>query len=780
MRTCLAYALAATVVVAAGTASADAITPPVIETAAGPVYAADCEGSARDADVIVTVDASGLVTDATLVAAGRDALDEVALDAARRYRLRPATRDGKAIRSRIKLRIALACPPRAPATPLPREPPAAPILPAPVAPVADPEVVHVAGDKATQSPTRRTLDHREIETIPGTGGDAIRTVEALPGVARAPAFSGLIILRGSSPQDSQVFIDGASVPLAFHFGGLSAIVPTELVERLDIYPGNYDVSFGRGIGGVIDLGLRSPTREGTHAVAKVDLLDARALVETALDPHTRVLVAARRSYIDAWFPLVADKLALGVTAAPVYYDYQAMIERDLGAHAKLRATFLGSDDRLAVILPPSSGTDPGFTGELQNATVFWRGSVRADGKLQSGARWLAQASLGHDAVSISLGRLLDGHNDVYRAAARAQLDVPLSRRLRLLTGLDVEGGSYELGLSFPAVPADGEPDTGPLFGRKRLEQQRTWGFVNPAAFASLDARPSSALQLIIGLRAESFSDVPIIAAQPRATARYLASADPKLSLKASAGLYSQQPQVYENDPQFGTPGLHLARSGQVSMGVEVELAHRVELSIEPFYKRLYDLVSRRPDGAAASGFRYGNEGDGFAYGTELLLKYRADASLMGWLAYTVSRSERRALPELPLATFTYDQTHVLSALASYRLGAGWEIGARVRYVTGNPFTPVLGGAFDADAGDYSPVEQRPVLSARMPAFFSMDVRVEKKWRLGRGANVSAYLDVMNATNRRNVEGYATTYDDSVSIPVKGLPILPNFGLRGEL
>lgn len=781
MRRLQSILLATAIAVTSSSAVAQELVSPKVESAAAPIYSDAAIGLERDVNVVVTIDVDGSVIDASLPTPTGDALDEIALATARRYVFSPAKRGDKPFKAKITLGLHLQGPEPAPLA-LPHPPPISPpISPPPIpTPFPTPEDVHVSGQKPTQSATRRTLDHREIETIPGTGGDALRTIESLPGVARAPAFSGLIILRGSSPQDSQVFVDGASVPLAFHFGGLSAIVPTELIERLDVYPGNYEVAYGRGIGGIVDMGLRGPTREGIHGVLKADIIDARALVEGALDKHTRVLVAARRSYIDAWFPSVAESLSLGVTAAPVYYDYQAIIERDLYDGATLRSTFLGANDGLALTIRPSAADDPGLTGDLKNTTVFWRETLRAEGKTKGGTRWIAQGSFGRDSIAISLGSVLSGMNNVYRGAARAQVDAPLGKFARVLGGLDVDGGSYELDLRFPAVPSGEEPDGGPLFGRKRLSQQRTFSFLNPAVFASVDVRSSKGLTTIFGVRASRLAGVPGVIVEPRATVRYLVSPDPKVMVKAAAGLYAQGPQVYENDPVFGTPGLHSARSAQVSTGIELELFHRVELSLEPFYKHLYDLVSRRPDSTTTSGFRYGNEGEGFAYGTEVLLKFKPDARFLGWIAYTISRSERRSVPEQDLRRFDYDQTHVLSALGSYRLGHGWETGVRVRYVTGNPYTPVLGGAFDADAGAYAPLEQRPLNSSRFPAFFSVDVRVEKKWSFGKTASVSVYLDVINAINHRNVEGYNTNFDNSIVVPVKGLPILPNLGLRGEL
>ncbi|MCB9613885.1 MAG: Plug domain-containing protein [Sandaracinus sp.] len=84
--------------------------------------------------------------------------------------------------------------------------------------------------------------------MPGTNGDAIRAIESLPGVARPPGLDGSIIVRGSAPQDTQVFVDGALIPLAYHFGGVSSVVPSEILDRLELRPGNFGSEYGRGMG----------------------------------------------------------------------------------------------------------------------------------------------------------------------------------------------------------------------------------------------------------------------------------------------------------------------------------------------------------------------------------------------------------------------------------------------------------------------------------------------------------------------------------------------------
>src|SRR5690606_894554 len=188
----------------------------------------------------------------------------------------------------------------------------------------------VEGERPPREVTRRVIDKAEIERIPGTNGDALRSLLSLPGVARPPAIAGILLVRGSAPQDTQVFVNGIFVPLVYHFGGLSSVVPTEMLEKIDFYPGNFSARYGRVMGGIVDVGLRSPKNDGFHGMAQLDLIDARAMIEGPIpwtDNKWTFAAAGRRSWLDAWLGPALDAAGAGVTQAPRYYDYQFMVER---------------------------------------------------------------------------------------------------------------------------------------------------------------------------------------------------------------------------------------------------------------------------------------------------------------------------------------------------------------------------------------------------------------------------------------------------------------------
>src|SRR5436190_1821479 len=88
--------------------------------------------------------------------------------------------------------------------------------------------------------------------------DILRAATVLPGVARVPFSFGGLVLRGTSPRDTAIFLDGVEVPIAFHFGGVTSFYPNGMLEDLKVTAGGYDASFGRASGGIVTLSTREP------------------------------------------------------------------------------------------------------------------------------------------------------------------------------------------------------------------------------------------------------------------------------------------------------------------------------------------------------------------------------------------------------------------------------------------------------------------------------------------------------------------------------------------
>ena len=648
--------------------------------------------------------------------------------------------------------------------PLPETPPPPP------PPGAEPEEpvqeVRVKGERPPREVTKRSISRAEIFSSPGTNGDALKAVQNLPGVARPPPFGGQIIVRGSAPQDTQTFIDGTSVPIIYHFGGLSSVVPSEMIEKLDFYPGNFGATFGRGMGGVIDVGLRDPNGDGKfHGVFQYDSIDVRLLVQRAIGKGWSFSASGRRSYFDVWLKLFAGE---EIQSAPRYLDYQLMVRKEFNPDHDFRVTLFGSDDRLEIFGRGTSGGDFLLGGDINAAISFWRAQARYQNKF-GGTRISAVAAVGQDSVTFGFGEdylVLDA----MPISGRAEISQRLVRQLTVNAGLDIIDTPYEVTARFPAPERPGAPAGG--IGAPALTTVNKGHVYTPGVYGELEIQPLKGTRLVPGFRADYTSQTKEWNYSPRIVARQdIPHAGPRTTVKGGVGYYYQPPQPYELDPIFGQAGLRANRAIHYSVGIEQELAGHAELGVESFYKDLDRLVVTQN----------GNRGSGFVYGTEFLLRWKNDPKMFGWVAYTVSRSERRDDPNDPLRLFQYDQTHVLTLLLSRAFGDGNRIGGRFRFVSGSLYTSnAYGGVLDTDRAAFLPSGAIPMYDERLPPFHQLDIRFERRMKAPPFDNVTPYVDIQNVYYYRNAEGIQYNYNYTKSRPVQGLPQLFIIGARLEL
>lgn len=666
-----------------------------------------------------------------------------------------------------------------------------------LAEVSDGVEVVVLGERLPREVTRRTLERREITKVPGTGGDALRAIQSLPGVARPPALAGLLIVRGSSPQDTNYFFDGALVPIVYHFGGLSSVVPTEMLDRLDFYPGNFSARFGRVTGGVIDVGLRSPntscngpygaklpegkdSKDCFHGLAQVDLIDGRVLLQGPLGKDWSFAVGGRRSWVDAWLKPVLESAGAGVTTAPVYYDYQAFVEYRPNKRQKLRFQFYGSSDALQVLINNPSAQEVSIGGSLQFSTAFYRAQVVYQHQLTRDVELNTSVAFGRDMLGFGVGPLkFDLDNQPI--TLRTEFGWNVMKGVKVNTGLDMLAGPYDVFARAPLAQQDSRVGQG-LTNQVNVETQESGEVFRPGWYAEAEVQPHERLLLVPGLRIDYARDTSYADIGPRITGRYLLNGAPsdvdvdgnrarKTALKAGLGYFYKPPEFQQTNAVFGTPNLQSNRALHASVGVEQELSDHVEVTAEGYLKELDRQVVPRFAGG------YTNLGVGRVIGAEFLLKYKPDARFFGWVAYTISKSTRRDALDEEEYRFQFDQTHNLIMLGSYRLGDGWEVGARFRLVSGSMTTPIIAGVYNNPGGSYDSIPGAKN-SQRLPLFHQLDVRLERAWQFT-DWRLLAYLDVWNAYNNAAVESFQYNFDFSSRAPATGLPVLPSLGLRGE-
>ena len=153
--------------------------------------------------------------------------------------------------------------------------------------------------KETVGVTERVIEREEIQYLPGTGGDAVKVVQNLPGVARPPLGVGQLIIRGVDPEDSSFFLDGGRIPLVFHFSGLTTVIPTNSISEVAYLPGAYGVRFGRTLGGLVDLRTQTPLPTESFSELSVDVYQSAFFSEHKVGRQGGISLSARRSM---WMP----------------------------------------------------------------------------------------------------------------------------------------------------------------------------------------------------------------------------------------------------------------------------------------------------------------------------------------------------------------------------------------------------------------------------------------------------------------------------------------------
>jgi hypothetical protein len=654
-----------------------------------------------------------------------------------------------------------------------------------------PAVIELAASKSLSGSELITIEDRRIEarpghdvgrdvlrTLPGSGNDALKSLQSLPGTARVPFGLGGLVLRGFSPRDSNVFLDGIEVPVLFHFGGLASFFPSTMIDSLELVSSGYGARYGRGQGGLVDIRSRQGRTDQWSMGAEASLLDASVMAEGPWQGGG-LTVGVRRSFVDAVLAAVPTS---DLTLAPRYLDSQVRWQSKTG---KWTALVFGVDDGLSLVTDGGDDT-------LDARQSFVRAGVRYSER-RGAYEFTAVPWLGFDRTAVDADGDRVIRNNV-TAAMRATVQRDLSRGL-VAGGLDLQGNryGYTLDNEMPELPTGTMPLPVGLDGSRWAADLGAWAeYAHRFAGDKLTIQP--------GVRGERFGLTREWVLDPRLTLRQQPASN--VTLTQSLGRYHQPVLPTLIDYQLPGEPVRASHAWQATAGVNV-VSKRLggDLTTNVFGARLADLpvdvVSgatplAAPSSAAAGGAaaasrelteeqfgRYayqGSRGRGRTYGLETLLRRRFGA-VQGWVAYTYARSFRHGDPwaQTTYVPYVLDQPHVFTALATMPIGPSWRVGARFRYATGNPITPTAGAYFDTGPQEFVPISGGP-LSDRLPAFAQLDVRVDRMWRRPWG-KLKLFLDVQNVTNRINPEGVSYNFDYSERRYTRGLPIFPSLGLE---
>jgi hypothetical protein len=669
-----------------------------------------------------------------------------------------------------------------------------------------------------REPGEVLLSQSEVTGVPGTLGDPVRVIENLPGASRAPGgMGGALIIRGANPADSGVLLDGVQIPLLYHFGGLTSVISSEFLSAITFMPGGFGAEHGRATGGVASVQSATLACDKLRASASVDLMDAELFTCVPLG-RWKLAGAARRSYIDAFLPSLlegsAEEGKSATIVSPVYYDYQLKAETTPSTRHRFEIFAFGSHDHLKVTQATSAGnSDLDLGGTIAFHRLQLRHIFLADGFTLESA--LTPGVLSHAIHESSQDRGSDEQSGLtmYTLQWRETASLRLGDRITLRGGLDHLLSRWSADFLTP-LPTTARRYPSPI--DVDVHTRNTWHHktigLDQAYWAEALWKPTERVTVTPGLRVANlvFDQSQRLVFEPRLGARWQASDD--TAFTAATGIYRKLPDMFSGVmvADFGQPNLDAERALHVVGGIEQRLGP-FATKLEGFHVRRDKLPSPTTEMEVKDGravpVLFRSDGRSRSYGVELMLRLpeRQESRFSGWMAYTLSRSFRRDRmgnatggdqyapidPSTPrLAELSaereylspFDQTHVLTTVGRWQLPWKMSLGFRFQLVSGNPTTPLERGEsyYDADSDRY---QVRPgsvaAGSGRLPTFHRLDLRFDKRWDFD-SWKLTAYLELMNAYNKRPVESYDYDYRFRTRNELLGLPVLPLLGIKGEI
>jgi hypothetical protein len=645
---------------------------------------------------------------------------------------------------------------------------------------------------STRETSVANLPAEELRQAPGAQGDAGKALENLPGVARPVLGGGELVVWGATPEETRVVVDGIEIPALYHLGGLRSTVHTGFVRSLVLVPGGYGAEFGRGLGGLVRIDSRVPPTERYAGEVDADVLDASFEAGAAVGNGVGVMAAGRIGYLDRVLAGALSSDTRRLFPLPRYDDFQGKVSFALRDDERAEVIFLTSSDSSAIAANGSAG--PSSLASQQQDRSFTRLGLRyaralpdgSGGSLTPFAGWdhtrreqTAELALASEAIDSTVVGL------------RADYVAPFSPWSILTLGFDgmltwssvQRSGSATLPAREGDIVAFGQPISGGA-------SDDAWN----TAIGNL--APYAALELVRGrwrflpsFRFDGYSistnrSTPPTGVTPQVGTSHLSwSPAPRLAVahetrswlheNFALGLYHQAPEPGDLSAVFGSPNLGVEHALHAVAGWNVDLGSKLTLQPTFFYRRMWGLVMRNPDPSPPLAQALVQDGQGRAYGAQILLHFTPHPVFSGWLAYTLSRSERQHEGDASYRLLDQDQTHLLTAVGNATL-RGFVFGLRFRLATGMPRTPVIGSYLDTTTGQYQPLfgQQNGI---RLPVFYALDARLEKRFRR-RSVDIVPYLEVLNLTNHANVEEFAYDEQFASRSNITGLPILAVAGL----
>ena len=650
------------------------------------------------------------------------------------------------------------------------------------------DAVQIVGENTRKEQETRTsvisVTPKDMSKMPAIGGqpDFAQYLQVLPGIISTGDQGGQLYVRGGTPVQNMLLMDGVILFNPFHSIGIFSVFDMDIMSSADVYTGGFGAEFGGRISSVMDIKTRDGNKKRLSGKVDVNNIGGQLLLEGPLlklkdDRKTSIsfILSGKGSFLDksskAFYPYVKNTDGLPYN----FWDLYGKVTLATRNGTRWNIFGFNYDDRVKY----SSVANYGWSnwGIGSNFLI-----VPGD------APTTIEGSLAYSKYS---SELQDANFDPRRSSMDGfTFDLGFNYYLGnslLKVGIDVVG--YNTNYEYYTI----------YHAQRFIEDHTT----DMSIFVKYKYNFRNKLLIEPGFRLQYYYSLGEVSPEPRLAIKY--NILKNLRLKLAAGMYSQNLVSITSDRDVVSlfngflssplesdllPGTlinddkemkgRLQKSQHAILGLEYDPINPLSINIEGYFKNFSQLISANRYKMLESDNEFIWE-KGQAYGGDISVKYEQKGVYI-WLVYSlgwVKRTDGKV-------TYNphFDRRHNINLVASYSFGKrrSWEINCRWNFGTGFPFTqtqayyPHYDPTYIND--DYVSANEDVYFllgefnQARLPSYHRLDLGVKKKFHIGPRHTIELYFSMTNLYNYKNVFYVNRTTNDIVY----QLPFLYYFGM----
>ncbi len=638
-----------------------------------------------------------------------------------------------------------------------------------------------------------TVTPREMKMLPSTGGepDIAQYLQVVPGVIFTGDQGGQLYIRGGSPTQTGIMLDGITIYNPFHSIGLYSVFETDAIRNVEIQTAGFNAQYGNRTSAIVDITTKDGNKNRHSGKLSLSPIMARAMVEGPIVKAKReggssmtYLLSVKHSYLDK-----TSKSIYGGFGEPFesglpysFTDVYGKVTINADNGSKLNLFGFNFDDKAKSVNPNTKMVNAEFNWQATGGGATFVITPGTSSALINGKFAYSKYNISTNEVTFrnrasSIEGFEGGIDFTYFFKGYSQLKY----------GFEVSGLYTQLDYA------------NSLGVNTTLDRRNTLG----SLFAVYRKNFGDKLILEPGFRMQYYSSLDVFTPEPRIGLKYNATTN--VRFKAAGGLYSQNILSTKSDrdivnffngfvlsPDQAIPNTdnervasNLQRAYHALFGIEVDIKN-VELNLEPWYKNFYQNIelSRIKVNVQDPDF---TSGTGQAYGIDLSARYNMKRIyLWGVVSYqqvkyktlvldgnkvTTVRNPATGQTGLvgvtEVATYPppFDRRWNINLLGSYTAGKkrDWEISARFNMGSPFPFTQTQGFYEDNNLqqngiatnylqqnGQIGIIYANDINGGRLSYYHRLDLSVRKRFELSKNSNFETTLSLTNVYNRNNI------------------------------